>query len=130
MKKGLESIRAVLLKRRDALRQALKGDMSYLETSQEQVGDEVDAALDTAAGEASSQLADMESRELAEIETALTRLKDGSYGKCEECTKPIAAARLQALPYATLCINCARSDERTRHAAWTPRTNKFAEIDD
>jgi DnaK suppressor protein len=128
MKKGYETIRAVLLKRRDALRQALKGDMLYLESTQEQVGDEIDAALDTAAGEASSQLADMESRELAEIETALTRLKDGSYGKCEECGKAIASARLQALPYATLCINCARTDERARHAGSSfmhPSSMKF-----
>ena len=127
-----EKIRALLMKRRNALRQSLDGDIEYLGHAPEQVGDEIDAALDTAAGEASSQLAEVESRELAEIETALARLNDGTYGKCEECNKAIAVARLQALPYATLCINCARTDERKRSsAAWSPKSgNKFAEIDE
>ncbi len=38
---------------------------------------------------------------------ALERLADGSYGICENCGNPIAAARLEARPEATLCINCA-----------------------
>jgi DnaK suppressor protein len=127
----MDKIKAVLLKRRNALRQSLAGDISYLSDTKEQVGDEIDAALDTAAGEASSQLAEVESRELAEIELALTRIKEGSYGKCEDCQKTIGAIRLQALPYATLCINCARKDERNRHSGYSSRGNdRFAEIED
>jgi DnaK suppressor protein len=121
-----EKIRAVLIKRRNALRQSLDGDINYLAETAERGGDEVDAALDTAAGEASSQLAEVESRELTEIESALTRLKDGTYGKCEDCGKAIAAARLQALPYATYCIQCAIKEERQR----TSSNSRFAEIDD
>jgi DnaK suppressor protein len=128
-KNNMDKIRAVLLKRRDALRQALAGDIHYLSNTKEQVGDEIDAALDTAAGEASSQLAEVESRELAEIELALTRIKEGHYGKCEDCQKTIGAIRLQALPYATLCINCARNEERHRHSGMRSG-DKFAGIDD
>lgn len=44
---------------------------------------------------------------LAAVEHALARLDDGSYGSCERCGEPIAAARLAALPATRLCISCA-----------------------
>jgi DnaK suppressor protein len=72
----------------------------------------MDAAMDTAQDEISSQLVEVESRELSQIEDALNRLKDGHYGECEHCNKPIPLARLQAVPYATMCIECARRQEK------------------
>jgi DnaK suppressor protein len=44
---------------------------------------------------------------LDEIDDALERVRTGSYGTCEDCGQPIAAARLEARPYATRCISCA-----------------------
>jgi DnaK suppressor protein len=44
---------------------------------------------------------------LAEIDAALLRLADGSYGSCANCGQPIGAARLTARPVATTCIGCA-----------------------
>jgi RNA polymerase-binding protein DksA len=44
---------------------------------------------------------------LAEVEHALNKLTDGSYGHCESCGKPIAPARLEAKPAARQCIDCA-----------------------
>jgi RNA polymerase-binding protein DksA len=44
---------------------------------------------------------------LAEIAAALTRLEAGSYGVCERCGQPIAAARLEARPTARRCVQCA-----------------------
>jgi RNA polymerase-binding protein DksA len=41
---------------------------------------------------------------LAQIDRALARIDDGSYGTCERCGRPIGAERLQARPWATLCI--------------------------
>jgi DnaK suppressor protein len=41
---------------------------------------------------------------LAQIDRALARIDDGSYGTCERCGKPIGRERLQARPWATLCI--------------------------
>lgn len=41
------------------------------------------------------------------INSALARIKDGTYGNCAVCGKAIAKKRLAALPYATTCINCA-----------------------
>lgn len=48
----------------------------------------------------------------AQIDRALTKLEKGTYGICEECGKPIAAERLGAIPYATLCIDCKAKRER------------------
>jgi DnaK suppressor protein len=45
---------------------------------------------------------------LAAIEKALTKIEVGTYGVCERCGKPIAPERLEALPYAELCIDCKR----------------------
>src|SRR5262245_6363061 len=102
-----------LIRRRDALRRALAGDISMLRSHQEQsVGDEVDAAIATEQAELRSQMASFESRELAQIESALDKIRQGRYGHCETCDRPIAPLRLKALPYATECIVCARRDER------------------
>jgi DnaK suppressor protein len=45
------------------------------------------------------------------IHAALARIEDGTYGKCEECGRPINSARLDAIPYATLCKECAERAE-------------------
>ncbi len=49
---------------------------------------------------------------LEEIGEALERIKDGTFGRCEECEGAIPRARLDALPYARLCIACARKREQ------------------
>lgn len=112
-KDAVMNLRQILVRRRDALRRALAGDLGSLkELRQQTSGDVVDAALDTAQDEISSQLAEVESRELANIEQALERMRDGQYGQCEACGEPIPLARLQALPYATMCIGCQREAEK------------------
>jgi len=107
------SMRDILVKRRDALRKALAGDLSLLKQLNETTsGDVIDAALDSAQDEINSQLAEVESRELASIDNALERMREGSYGLCEACSSKIPMARLRALPYATMCIECQREAER------------------
>lgn len=111
-KDAILNLRNVLITRRDALRKALAGDLSLLkELRQQSVGDVVDAALDSAQDEISSQLAEVESRELANIEKALEQMRKGTYGACEHCNSTIPMARLNALPYATSCIDCQRLTE-------------------
>ncbi len=46
---------------------------------------------------------------LSEIEAALERIKNNSYGICEECKSIINVERMRALPYARRCIKCAKS---------------------
>lgn len=111
-KESIEKLRGILIMRRDAMRRALDGDLSLLKQLPELSGsDVVDAALDAAQDEISCQLAEVESRELGSIENALERIKQGFYGMCEVCGSKIPMARLNALPYATMCIECQQASE-------------------
>ena len=135
-KEQILKMRNILVRRRDALRKALAGDLSMLKELRGQCGgDVVDAALDSAQDEISSQLAEVESRELANIEKAIERMRNGTYGICEACESKITLARLNALPYATHCIECQRSAEAGssgggRDADWSRITDSgFSDVE-
>jgi RNA polymerase-binding protein DksA len=49
---------------------------------------------------------------LAAIDAALARIADGTYGTCVTCGRLIGRERLEAIPYATQCIDCRRAEER------------------
>ena len=65
-----------------------------------------DVATDMYDREFSLGIASNEREVLQRIDLALKKIKDQSYGLCEECHKPIAAARLKAIPYAETCLKC------------------------
>jgi RNA polymerase-binding transcription factor DksA len=52
-----------------------------------------------------------EEQVLTEIASALERIKEGTFGQCEECKGVIAKARLKELPYTRYCVGCARKLE-------------------
>ena len=108
-----------------ALRARLRGDVNQL----------ADAALHKNRSEASGDLSSMpihmadigsdnfeqeftlslmqsEEGTLDLIENALERIEEATYGQCEECGVKIPKARLNALPYASLCIKCASEQEQ------------------
>jgi DnaK suppressor protein len=64
----------------------------------------VNREIDYSLGENSEQL-------LGEIDAALRRIDDGTYGTCTNCGKPIGEERLEARPWASLDIDCAREAE-------------------
>src|SRR5260370_16247566 len=100
-----------LVARRTALRKVLAGELADLRFKTTDTGDSADAAFDAGSEEVSSQLAELEARELSQIERALSRIKQGSYGTCELCHAKIPVARLNILPYSTTCVNCQREME-------------------
>ncbi|MFH0916742.1 MAG: TraR/DksA C4-type zinc finger protein [bacterium] len=51
---------------------------------------------------------------ISQIDRALAKLENGDYGRCDKCGKPIGDDRLRAAPFATLCIDCKRLEERNR----------------
>jgi DnaK suppressor protein len=98
--------------RRDELRRRLGGELKDLRNfKSNDTGDSADAAFDSGSEEVSSQLAELEARELSQIERALARLKQGNFGVCEGCQKKIPVSRLNALPFSTTCIECQREME-------------------
>jgi DnaK suppressor protein len=100
-----------LVERRAELLRRLGGDLKDLLRQSGISGDAADLAFDSVGEEMSSQLAELESRELVKIERALERLKRGIYGACELCQKKIPISRLNALPFSTTCIQCQREME-------------------
>lgn len=71
-----------------------------------------DIATHTYDRELDSTLEESEEVHLAHVEAALTRIDAGTYGICENCGRPIQPARLEAMPWVTLCIDCKRLAER------------------
>ncbi len=57
-------------------------------------------------------LRDRSRLELSRVEAALRAIDAGTYGTCESCGQPIAPARLEAIPWASMCIDCARKGGR------------------
>lgn len=95
------------LTRRDA---ALQKHLRHQDGRNEQ--DWTDRATLINNDEVVEALEDDARHEMTAIHGALGRLETGGYGYCRACEEPIRAARLDALPYATLCIGCAREAER------------------
>lgn len=48
--------------------------------------------------------------QLREVERALRKIDDGTYGLCDRCGQPIGIERLEALPYSTLCVSCKQKE--------------------
>jgi DnaK suppressor protein len=118
---ALLRLHKTLLARRSDLLKKLADDLHDLHNRQgtQSGGDAADAAFEAGSDEMASQLAELDARELTQIERAIVRLKQGTYGLCEVCQKKIPVGRLNALPYTTLCIECQRDMET--HPEWHDR---------
>lgn len=112
-------MRASLESERDRLRAALLSvnhkDSLLEETGDLSIGTDdhlADTATETYMRELDGGLEENAERLLQEIEDALLRIDDGSYGTCRACGKPIAEDRLEAVPWASLCLDDKRAQER------------------
>src|SRR5213078_329722 len=112
--KFLEEQRAQLLQERTTYVQQAES----LRAEAEQLAEEMepgDIQFDEESGEGGTMNVERE-RDLAlsaqaqgaveEIDKALAKIADGTYGYCEQCGQPIPKARLKALPYAAMCVAC------------------------
>lgn len=66
-----------------------------------------EAAVESEDDEVLEKVGSMAVAEVQEIKAALRKIRAGSYGTCERCSKQIAPGRLSARPHATLCVRCA-----------------------
>ena len=76
--------------------------------------DMADVGSDNFERELTLNLVGNEKDVLDQVEAALERIEEGRYGRCEECGRKIAQARLEAMPYVALCVRCASQQEQ-RH---------------
>ena len=73
-----------------------------------------DLGSDNFEQELTLSLCGSEKEALDKIEVALERIVEGNYGKCEYCGKKIPEPRLEAIPYTTVCVQCAATQEQQR----------------
>ena len=71
-----------------------------------------DMSADTYERELALNIASSEQEVLYQIDEALKRLDEGTYGLCQSCEQVIAMNRLKAVPYTSMCIECQRSQEQ------------------
>jgi DnaK suppressor protein len=81
-------------------------------TASSEIGDLVDQAGDERDRELSLLLTDRDKEKLFAINEALEKLKEGSYGICEECGEKIGQGRLKVMPLAKYCVNCQSKIEK------------------
>jgi DnaK suppressor protein len=100
---------------------ALIEHRDHPESLEEEVGELVSSSADNHLADTATETYDREfdegleedaARLLVQIDDAMRRIEDGTYGVCEVCGRPIPEERLEAVPYATLCIDDARKQER------------------
>ena len=104
-------VRSMLIERRDSLVQSLRNELisEWNSVPSKDVRDFGDAASESEFRELTVELANADARDLRQIEEALTRVDEGTYGFCAKCQKRIPIVRLRVLPYATRCIRCQRN---------------------
>ncbi|HEX9890505.1 MAG TPA: TraR/DksA C4-type zinc finger protein [Actinomycetota bacterium] len=121
-KKDLAPIRKKLEEERQQLqRQQSELEQGSLATPQSEMSGEVafdeeyaDAGTATFEREKDLSLSNNLRDLMDQIDRALRRMDDGTYGRCVRCGNPIEKARLAALPYAELCIKDKQAEERSR----------------
>jgi DnaK suppressor protein len=122
--------------RYDVLKQMLEERRREIQDKLRQVRETVPAVADEVQDAEERSVADfvremefaiveMQSETLQKIDEAIQHLEAGTYGTCAECGTEIVAARLKALPFATLCVSCQERDEARTAAerAATTRTS-------
>ena len=116
----LQRFRKLLLEEKERVSQSLAqhekiimhaDDQSGLEAGKAHSNHMADQGSDEFQYETTIKFAKTEGRYLYNIEEALRRIEDGTYGKCQECNKAIALPRLKRLPYTRLCIDCKEKEE-------------------
>ncbi len=100
----------------ERLQKAIETQEEMTQPGVHQVGDDGDHALTHTDQGQHKAVVEHLKQLLSQVEAARERLAAGTYGICMDCERPIPAERLEALPYATLCVNCQSKRERAKSA--------------
>jgi len=108
-----EALRQRLEAQRDEIINMYKQDLrAGQESADDGTEDIVDRANNHYNRELMFSLSDTERNTLLQIENALRRMDDGTYGRCANCGRDIALPRLEALPWARFCVDCQELAEK------------------
>jgi len=120
-KKELLEFKKIISKRKEEVSKEIEhiSDDTLKKSQKEASGDisgytyhMADVATDNYDREFSLGLASNDRQDLYELDDAMKRIEDGSFGVCEDCNSIISKVRLKAVPYARLCIKCQEKREK------------------
>lgn len=135
----LDRYKKLLLKKKEQVIQAMRQiERDTLSNSQREASGDLsgytlhmaDIATDSYDREFSLGLASNAQEILYEIEEALKRVEEKKFGNCLSCEKPITRKRLNAIPYAMLCIACQSQEESKRRGLRRQAAREFPEIEE
>ena len=112
--KFIEKMKNELINQRNTILESLSGqsdDMRELVKTVES-GDEADVAADAIDRTLLTALGSQDAKRLQQIDNCLDRIYQNKYGRCIKCGKDIPKGRLEAVPWALMCVNCASAEER------------------
>ncbi|MCM8795608.1 MAG: TraR/DksA family transcriptional regulator [Candidatus Omnitrophica bacterium] len=121
-KKELMEFKKIILKRKEEILEEIKhlSEETLKKSPKDAAGDisgytyhMADVATDTYDREFSLGLASNERELLYELDDALKKIEDGTFGICEECKTLITKNRLKAIPFARLCVRCQQKKEKS-----------------
>ncbi|HET6948441.1 MAG TPA: TraR/DksA C4-type zinc finger protein [bacterium] len=124
-RKELSEFRRLLEDERVRLLEELEAMEEHTPEVEDQVGMDIGGGYDEDLADVASSTFEREKglalessvqQMLAQVEEALGRIEDGTYGICQRCGDPIDIARLRVLPFATLCIRCKELEEKSNGA--------------
>ena len=123
MKTNVTGIDAGIRRRQTALESKLEDLLSVSggreELGIQQMADPLDQVRLSTDRDMAVETLNQQARSIRDIRAAVTRIENGSYGWCERCEEQIPAKRLDALPWARLCVNCQSAGESESHQSLT-----------
>ncbi len=110
------TLRTMLLERRQVLTREIdeliaRHRSDQLLQREQSVADTGDRSLQDSTGEQQISILEVRNRMRNQIDEALHRLQDGTYGTCEDCASEISPERLKAMPFARRCVECQQKAE-------------------
>jgi DnaK suppressor protein len=109
----MKPIREMLLKMRGELvREIARRSRETAVSGVSDIGDILDSVSEERTRELDMILTDREKQKLKQIDDALDRIEENTYGLCEECGVKIPRARLKVVPFAKHCVECKEAIER------------------
>lgn len=104
-------LRRMLEERRGEIQEKLRAIREEIPSYQDEVRDTEEQSVTDFAQEMDFALMEMKAQTLIRIDEALQRVDQGTYGTCDECGQDLAEARLLAVPFALLCLECQEREE-------------------
>ena len=129
-KKFINQLVERLKDRREYLLREVKMRLGEFKNSgNDRLSDTADIASNLIEDEIVMSIAQGEAKEIEQIDNALTKIKKGRYGTCENCGKGINKQRLTAIPFVNLCIKCKEDEERYEESEINSGSYKFDTVE-